>query len=110
MKITTKTHYEEYEARAQKIGVRLLIPFMPTDKEELAQAFKKDIHLNNIPLKHWDTYNSAIRTMALNAMPEKRKAGWSLADTCCLLKHVAIYHVLGEKPEFVSTDEMLSRA
>lgn len=99
IKKTTRSHYEKYSEYASKIGVDKLVVFLPGDSEKFTKAFKEDEHLNNIPLVRWDNYHSYVWNLArLNGIQEN--GGWSMADTVCLLKHVAIYKTAGIRPEF----------
>lgn len=47
--------YNEYlDAVVEKIGLENLKPGLPVSLDELKDAYAKDIHLNNIPLRQWD--------------------------------------------------------
>lgn len=43
-----------YEAVVEKLGVENVHALLPASDEELIEKFKKDEHLNNIPLASWD--------------------------------------------------------
>lgn len=47
--------YDEYlDAVVEKIGLENLKPCLPVSLDELKEAYAKDIHFNNIPLRKWD--------------------------------------------------------
>lgn len=110
---TTREHYEKYAAMALAIGAQRLIPLVPATKEHLEKCYPKDQNLNNIPLWKWDGWkNEMDRYKQANQAPNLLnvyhilprsafpKGGLSLAEVVCLLKHVAIFHILGCEPVF----------
>lgn len=84
-------HEKKYEKYAKKIGIKSLTGLIPESPGRIRVAMAQDEHLNNIPLKLWDRHDHWVRTLAHNAGVEE-SGGWSLANTVCLLKHVAKYH------------------
>ena len=89
---TTREHYEKYKAMVEKAGVDLS-DSSQFNKEDMAEAYAKDKHLNTIPLVVFDTY--------YHHMQRHFPAGFSLAENCCLYKHAIVYGVLGLEPAFV---------
>lgn len=91
-------HRQKYEAKAQKLGVKALKQLVPIPKggiEALRKCYEDDKYLNNIPLVYWDSKDRSVRQLV-------RESGggiWSLCDTVCTLKHVAVVHILGEETE-----------
>ena len=93
-----RKHYEEYKRYAERIGVAALLQHIPAKPEELKKAYEEDPVLNNIPLKMWEFRHHAIDYIraANNIRPI---GGWSRSQSICLLKHVAIFHVVGDTYE-----------
>ena len=91
-------HYEKYEKIAQALGIKLIQPFLaPHTPAKLRECYAKDRHLNNIPLAWWDTGHTLMSD--LYRISEYRETGgWSLSNSVCTLKHVAIYHKTGSPP------------
>ncbi len=58
--------------------------------QTLRDMFASDPNLNQIPLATVDNVSAWIC----------RRAGLSLSQGCCLVKHSLIYHVLNATPEF----------
>lgn len=48
------THEEKYTAIVNGLGFENVKACIPFTREEIAAAYKKDKHLNNLPLKSWD--------------------------------------------------------
>jgi hypothetical protein len=102
-------HYATYERRAQAIGIARLCSLVPATLEELKAAYEINPHFNRaIPLEKWDRMDSLVRDARrrVNIPGEsyrdeqgKAKFLWSQADSVCVLKHVAKYHILGVTKE-----------
>jgi hypothetical protein len=73
-------HEEYYSWLANFIGADR--KSLPVSDERLLQS--TDEHLNDIPLKRWDSMDYSIRKLAY-----AKKLPWSLADTVCTLKAIA---------------------
>lgn len=94
-------HYQKYEALAQKLGVAKLrycvmcalgLCCHADPVEYLRREHFHSRALNGITLRKWDSQEPAVRRLL-------RKAGGGVLSSCesvCVLKHVAIHHVLGE--------------
>ena len=88
---TTEEHYRKYNELASFTG------FSPTtycpvgDYDYLKEKYLEDQHLNNIPLKVWDNWG-----LWLN----QRTPRLSIAELCCLGKHLVTYNILGAIPIF----------
>lgn len=114
---TSKEHFQKYEDLAKALGVHALASMVPlVGYNTLQDAFEKDKNLNNIPLPLWDNMDFSVRHLVgmcpkekfLEAYhkhsryegEERQKKIWSLCETVCVLKHVAIYHIIGATPIF----------
>lgn len=76
-------HDEKYRALVKALGIKLADnPFGRTN-EEWKELYKRDEHLNNVPLREWDRMGNAYRRQA-NPLWK----GWSLsqADLVCAYK------------------------
>lgn len=86
-------HEKKYEALAEKYGIRWTKNsprFVGETLETLMKKYKKDVHLNNVPLKRWDMLASQMR------MPIP------LYEKVCLAKYAArkmLKSVMEEKNE-----------
>lgn len=93
-----RSHYDKYSAMAKVRGVTLsedsLRFFGLSSVEQLACLFVKDRHLNNISMARFDSLTASYNAMR----PQSRL---TLAEGCCLYKHLLIYVVLGVQPIFV---------
>ena len=108
---TTKQHYDKYEEMAQYLlsngvswdynSIHFLIPYNQLGYGEdynmvwLKKKFNKDNVLNNIPLRLFDHFYDLYRPRMTKKYPT-----YSLADNVCVLKHILIYWILKEKPEY----------
>lgn len=103
-------HFKKYQALAENIGIQRLAVLVP-QPEKIAECLKKDEHLNNIPLHLWDKPHDVVKDLAKKY---GLTTGWSIADTCCLLKHVARYYVAENQalavPEVLTMEKFISRA
>lgn len=88
-------HRKKYEKIAQTLGVNDLIKMVPAQRRELELAYAANKHMNTIPLDAWDRQHDTVRNMSMFA----GIMSWSMADTVCTLKHVAIVHVLKKEQE-----------
>jgi len=96
-------HYQKYEALAQKLGVRALKTCVMSvlglcqhadPVEYLRSELAKDKHLNTIPLRRWDAREGIVLMLI-----KKTGGGFhSMAQSCCVLKHVAKHHIAGLPP------------
>lgn len=109
---TTREHFEKYSRLANLIGIEYLKSLVPADRDTLLTAFQKDRHLNNIPLQKWDgPYFERGKVevccecgqkkqkkhdphFPVREMMARAKVSMSIADRVCVLKHVAVYHIL----------------
>ena len=93
---TTEDHYRKYAELAE------LTAFTPTshhpmgEYEYLLEKYLEDHLLNNIPLKEWDSWGAWLQCST------KRL---SIAELCCLGKHLVTYRVLGAIPIFYERKE-----
>jgi len=95
---TTRSHYEKYKEMARDCHVTFKNKEFPMDrtKETIIELFKRDNHLNNIPLYEFDSY------FYVGKFYHGRE--WipsSLAENVCMYKHLLIYEVVGAEPVFV---------
>jgi hypothetical protein len=102
MKIkTTYEHFEKYRVQAERLGVDALksIVLIITNEWEIKKALEipndKGWALNAIPLHLWDRCHGHVVTL----LRQKGGGVWSLSDTVCTLKHVAIYYIGGAEFE-----------
>jgi hypothetical protein len=97
-------HYQKYEKLAQKLGVTALEALAekainPHNRQKntikyLKDCYSHDRYLNNIPLSQWDILDFPVKTLVQHS-----GGGFhSLCQTVCVLKHVAVYHMLKIKP------------
>lgn len=89
--LTTRNHYEKYAALAKHVPT-WVAPYSRSSK--LRAMFHADHHLNNIPLSAFDAKFDAVMSYV------RGHKNLSLAESCCVLKHILIYRVLGVKPIF----------
>lgn len=91
---TTREFYDKYAKMVKDAHISLKGSKTFGTKEELFQKYKKDPHLNNIPLRKFESLYYSL-------LPSARKFVRSPAENTCLFKHLIIYEVLGMGPEFV---------
>ena len=100
---STYEHFDKYRELANKLGINVLVCTVGTvaEKNEIegSLASTNAYALNSIPLHKWDACDYSVRRLAALAGIKS----WSLADTVCTLKHVAIYIVAGAHFEGVCT-------
>ena len=81
-----ESHFDKYERIAHILGIdniKAIIPMLDC----------KDVYLNGIPLKQWDLGHDTIFCLYKQHAKEiSEKGGWSLANSVCVMKHVARYH------------------
>ena len=92
---TTRQHYEKYRDMAKATGVTLKDCKAFGSKAQLERKFDADPLLNNIPLRKFDVYFSWVRRSRRNP-----NGPMSLAENCCLYKHLLTYEIIGAVPEF----------
>lgn len=98
---TTYEHFDKYRELANKLGIDALVSIVGrvASKEEIEEslAHTNAYALNSIPLHKWDRQDAAVRELARHVKwgSPGQTFSWSLADTVCVLKHVAIYIVAG---------------
>jgi hypothetical protein len=111
-------HEAKYERLAQAFGIEKLKALVPFSVERIRAALASgDEHLNTLSLASWDRQHGGIAkpercscckqwkpvekescVIALyaaarrNGMPME-SGGWSLANSVCVLKHVAKFHL-----------------
>lgn len=93
---TSKAHYDKYRDLAQRLGIKFNAEsprIFGVSIEKLRELFEADPLLNNIPLRRFDNWTETVKFY-------NRNARLSLAEGCCLAKHLLIYQVLGIEPEF----------
>lgn len=74
---------EKYEGLAQRIGIDILKGLVPASAERVRKAIETgDLHLNTIPLRHWDAAAGFIHGAS----------DLSLSEKVGVLKHVAKWH------------------
>ena len=96
--ITTEEHFNKYFKIRKGIKKEIclnLVEDLYRDINELKEKFLEDKHLNNIRMNLIDFKFHRTRQIFI-----KNKTSWSLADNCCLIKHILIYDVLKVKPIF----------
>lgn len=87
-----KAHHLKFSNFARLIGVRHLAALVPVDRPRILKALAEgDSWLNTIPLARWDGGHWSVRA-ALGSTGIK---SWSLSESVCVLKHVAVHHVAG---------------
>lgn len=93
------SHAEVYDRIVDYLGgLSAVAPYIPFEIEKIREALKKDEHLNNLPLRIWDTA-AGFRIEGPNATPTfgelwdlYRANGINLACPAtgvCILKHAA---------------------
>lgn len=95
-----KEHFEKYDALAKSLGVntlfRMVLYIAPADK--LAEAIAAgDYHLNTIPLAKWDSCHQFVSSLYRHSTV-REPGGWSMANSVCVLKHVARHYVV---PQYI---------
>lgn len=90
--MSKQEHEAKYDAYIEAMGgVKAFRWLMPRPIEVLRKAYTKDEHLNNIPLHLWDkAHPSVFQIYSRYARNINEPGGWSLGDTVCLLKRVAV--------------------
>lgn len=99
IKTNEKVSYEEkYDRMIDLLGydrVKLCLPF---SDEELIEAYKKDKHFNNLPMKNWDLMSGFIceqgkvtpfKSLLTSLYRDHNITHYSNAEGVCLLKHCA---------------------
>ena len=78
--------WREYMLRViTKIGIGNIKPYLPCSLDDIREKLKKDVHLNNIPLKDWD-----FRADCMHSLLWRNKITYySLSERVCLLKETA---------------------
>lgn len=94
---TKREHYEKYKKLAEINHVSLKQGSVFPPKDELMKLYLQDRHLNNIPLRIFDSLYYSCRYNYPNIWPN------SLAENCCMYKHLLLYEVLELEPEFVDS-------
>ena len=88
---TTEDHYRKYAELASFTGYATTTYCPVGEYEYLLEKYLEDRLLNNIPLKVWDNWGIWLRL---------RTKRLSMAELCCLGKHLVIYRILGAIPIF----------
>jgi len=89
---TTRAHYEKYRDMAARAHVTLKDSTSFGTPDQLRSLYAKDQHLNNIPLARFDALYPWMRRVA--GGPQ------SMAENCCMYKHLLIYEIIGAVPNF----------
>ncbi len=91
-------HETKYEAMAQAIGIDKLIPLVAIAAKghNPKEMISNDPHLNLIPLCRWDGRHYDVLKLVRNCGKFKT---WSLANSVCVLKHVAKFHYTPKESE-----------
>lgn len=84
------THAEFYGWLGREIGIT--VSDLPVTIERIRQS--TDEHLNDIPLRQWDSRDPIVRSKAVRA----GMRSWSLSDTVCVLKQFARKTAQAEEP------------
>lgn len=108
----SKQDFAKYENMANIIGIDFLKELVPANRSELISAYKKDRWLNTIPLHKWDGAsiprkhyeaefpNRDIIGRRFKQNGGSESGGFSAANAVSVLKHVAIYKIIGLQPDF----------
>jgi hypothetical protein len=106
---TTREHFSKYAKYAERYNMetfkRRILMLVP--ENHLIKLYDDDQHLNNIPLYKWDGIGQLIRQAHDDkAIPTKYnpegKGRMSDAEIVCLMKHIAIYCIIGARPVFTT--------
>jgi len=81
------THQEYYRDLVQEIESSGRLE-LPCSVDRVAEAFKKDPHLNTIPLRYWDDF-VGFQSERMVAPLKARGDSFSLAGGVCILKEAA---------------------
>lgn len=104
--LTTKEHFNKYKDFLKGVNTAdklRLVKGLYSCEEELQKLYNKDVHLNNIPMKLIDDkFKEVMQVIKPNKREENGKIylSMSLAESCCILKHILIYTILEIKPVF----------
>ena len=82
------SHFEYYSQFVNEVMKSVIL--RKYSKEQLTKLFEEDKHLNNIPLKFWDSSEGSFKQDI--ARTNKRLSGesiWSLSDHVCAMKAAA---------------------
>lgn len=82
------THSEYYSDLVREIEASDGLFDLPCSVDRVAEAFKKDPHLNTIPLRHWDQF-ATIQSGRMVAALKARGDSYTLAGGVCILKEAA---------------------
>jgi len=93
---TTEDFYRKYAELASFTGYATTTYCPVGEYEYLLEKYLEDRLLNNIPLKVWDNWGIWLRL---------RTKRLSIAELCCLGKHLVIYRILGAIPIFYERKE-----
>lgn len=93
-------HEQKYDDLAQWLGVNLLQMLVPFSQEKVDYALtNRDECLNTLPLVCWDRKHIPVFRLVRTAIHRdtamgkgNKVAGWSLANSVCVLKHVARFY------------------
>ena len=81
-----KLEWREYMSRiVNGLGIDNVRPFLPCSIGHISEMFKKDVNLNNIPLKEWDFKAECIHGL----LQRNRITCYSLSERVCILKEAA---------------------
>lgn len=96
---TVLSHDEFYTKAIEKLGgLGKVIPFIPFELGEIEEALKKDVSLNNLPMKKWDRASGFFDSDSrcdfvgggiVSLYRSVGVTGFSCSDGVCVLKHAA---------------------
>lgn len=86
------TFKQQQKALIEEANKQKYFPKIPFSKEQVKNALKTDIHLNNLPLKKWDLEADSFSVRSfINSTKRKYnyEGGVSLSEGVCFLKEYA---------------------
>jgi hypothetical protein len=94
---TNSSHYLKYMTIIEEIGLGITeSTFLGYTKDQMLREYKKDKHLNTIPLSKWDNLAYSLD------LYQRRARKYSLSEKVCAYKHLALYRFLELEPDFIS--------
>jgi hypothetical protein len=83
-------HNRFYELTVYALGLEKLIELLPTkDIAKLTSEYKKDNHLNTIPIREWDLNVENVKRLLVN----KKVRSFSISQCVCILKATARLYI-----------------
>ena len=97
----TTQHFTKYDQIAKALGIPALVALVPFSSGSIQRALDAgDDSLNTLCLLRWDMQHTLVWELYNQAYSSGRytePGGWSLCNTICVLKHVAIHYIVGGK-------------